>query len=131
MFEINLKKCLGRAEKMFSESGKDGFVIDISKDKLVLFQIISSNLLTGQPTDKLSYTIYLSFDEDFSPEAAKEEERLKTLSNYNAFSHSEFDGINIYQTELVYLEEVRNTVREIVEKVYEIDPDAVEIDIQE
>lgn len=125
-FSDRLRSELLEVEKKYLKKGKD-FIINISTE-MVLFQIISNQMLETNRTTGIGFGIHLSFDES-NDEDYDEMTVFKEKDFSKQFDYHYLEGIPIYQIDLgkdkKHLEELS---KKLLIEVYQVDLDTIAID---
>ncbi|MFK7773140.1 MAG: DUF2199 domain-containing protein [Saprospiraceae bacterium] len=127
-FIIEFKKIINQAKTDYEALHKP-FIIDVSKSRVVLFQILSTNMLSRSKI-KNGFVIYLPFDTS-GEEAQEELARFKKTKYFEEFKFDTFDGMPTYDLELENEKQLINYSKQIIQEVYQVDVEDIDFDIME
>lgn len=127
-FEERFNEIVKKAETEFSKKGRY-FLIDVSNIKEILFQLISSEMLSTESKGEIG--IHISNDEqNENYEMVKKE--MSKLSVSNSIKEIKLDEIETYQKSYSFTDvNLIEDVKQIIKMVYGEDIEELEIEIHE
>lgn len=127
-FKTRFKKIIKEVKTNYFSQQKS-FMIDISIDNVVMFQIVSPDFFEPENINK-EFVIYLPFDIS-EIEAERSLERFKQTKYFDKFKLDHFDGMPTFNLNLKSEKELEQFLAKIIKDVYQENPKAVSLDITE
>lgn len=126
----NFIELLGLVEQQYNADEKL-FLIDISTENLVLFQLVHRKLKEKYEDDAFGYCIHFAFDQSFQS-STEELNKFKQIGLDTLADYSEWDGIPTYQIDMRNnKEKIADIVEKTFSEVYGFDSSSIFISVYE
>jgi len=126
-FSKRFKEELTKVEKEYMKKDED-FVINISGQQSVLFQIISRRMLASNKDIDKGFGLHLSFDQSFEEETERIV-KFRRTKYAEQFEYHEWDGIPTYQIDTGKdKKRLEKLIKGLIKEVYEQEVEGIELD---